>query len=118
MGIAVRGTPVGSTTGAAAASLTVSFPPVAIDDILLFAIDVRGGTGTTITDPSGWTLIGTQQNSGTTLARKVYWKVATATEVSNGSVSVSFTSNKATAVCFTISGARATAPTSAEYSHQ
>jgi hypothetical protein len=49
------------------------------NDVLLAQITVRGGTGTTITAPAGWTQV-RRDDSGTTLAQAVYVLVAGASE--------------------------------------
>jgi hypothetical protein len=48
-------------------------------DYLMIFISVTGGTGTTITAPSGWSLSLTT-NNGTTYGQRVYTKYASATE--------------------------------------
>jgi len=86
---------VASNNGAGGTTIVATMPINFNGDVLLMCIVVRGGTGTTITDPAGWTLLGAQVNSGTTLASKLYWRVAASEPAS---YTVTITSNKATAV--------------------
>jgi MSHA biogenesis protein MshQ len=66
--------------GGGSTSLTISKPAdVVTNDVMLAQITVRGGTGVTITAPSGWAQI-RRENSGTTLAQAIYWKLAGASE--------------------------------------
>ena len=61
-------------------SLAISGPASTVpNDVMLASIDARGGTGTAITAPSGWTLV-RRDNSGTRLAKATYYKVAGASE--------------------------------------
>src|SRR5690242_1278290 len=46
------------------------------NDIMIAQIAQRGGSGTTITAPSGWTPIGSQTNNGTTIGQQAFWKLA------------------------------------------
>lgn len=63
-----------------APTLTVSKPTgVAAGHVMIAQVTARGGTGTTITASSGWTLI-QRDDSGTTLAQAAYYKVATSSE--------------------------------------
>src|SRR4051794_40587514 len=63
-----------------ATSLTITKPTgVVANDVLVAAISARGGTGTTITAPAGWTLI-RRDDSATVLAMATYSKVAGASE--------------------------------------
>jgi len=59
-----------------ALTLAVSVPAgVAEGDLLLAQVSVRGGTGTTITAPGGWTLVASTTN-GTNLRQSIYRHVA------------------------------------------
>jgi hypothetical protein len=63
-----------------ATTLTISRPAgVVQNDFLIAQITVRGGIGTTITAPAGWTLL-RRENNGATLGQAIYHKVATASE--------------------------------------
>jgi hypothetical protein len=86
-----------------------------VGDILQISIGCVGGSGITYTTPGGWTALGSQTNSGTALAQKRFWKVATSTEVSTGYVDVAITSCKASATSIALSGALNSAPTSNDY---
>jgi hypothetical protein len=74
---------VGSSTsvtggggGATATSLSVNVPAgIVAGDVMLAQVSVRGGSGTTISAPSGWTQI-VVDNSGTALQQGLYYKVA------------------------------------------
>jgi hypothetical protein len=63
-----------SAAGNLGATTLVIFAPTGIvtNDILIAAIDVRGGSNTTITAPAGWTLI-RRDNSTTNLAQAAYY---------------------------------------------
>jgi len=94
-------------------TVTVSFPAgLATGDMMAMTVTVRGGTGTTITDPSGWNLLGSQVNSTTVLAQKIYWKIATSGDVSAGNVVITITSNKASGVCVKVPDVEGVAPQS------
>ena len=100
-------------------TITCTFPTgLTAGDIMILGVGVRGGTDTTITDPADWTLLGSQVNSTTVLAQKLYWKVATAADVTAGSVDITITSNKASASVAAISGASDVTPVAAEYGGQ
>lgn len=78
-----RGSLGGDNNGAT--TLTITRPAgVVLNDVMVAAISVRGGSGTAITSvPAGWTLVpgGTNPiDNGTTLKMAVYYKVATAAE--------------------------------------
>jgi hypothetical protein len=81
-----------ATTGA----ITVSYPVtnVLANDLLIMQITVRNST-TTVSTPSGWTIIGSVQNIGsTTTARQyLFYKLASGSE--SGTQSVSFGSDAA-----------------------
>jgi len=115
--------PVASNNGGGGTTITVTLPTTrAVNDVLVMGVTVRGGTGTTITLPQNsaaqtWTLLD-RSNSTTTLAQATYWKLATSTDVSDTTVVVTITSNKASAVCYAIRGANTGAPAAAQYSGQ
>jgi len=73
----------GGNNGGGANTLTVARPgPQIANDVLIAAISVRGGSGTTITPPApagSWTLLNTIDN-GATLRMAVYYRVTTAAE--------------------------------------
>jgi len=75
----------GGDNGNGDPTLIITRPPlVVLNDVMVAAITVRGGSITTITSvPAGWTLVpgGTNPiDNGTTLKMAVYYKVATAAE--------------------------------------
>ncbi|MGH9895810.1 MAG: hypothetical protein ACREA0_28255, partial [bacterium] len=79
---------LGDHNGTGANSLTLPRPAaVLLNDVMVAAIAVRGGSSTTITTvPAGWTLVpgGTNPiDNGTILKLAVYYKVATAAEPAN-----------------------------------
>ena len=121
--IALRGTPVGNNNAGGAASVTISFPSgLQARDVLVAAVAVRGGTGTTITTPvngasESWSLL-KRDNSTTVLGQALFWKLATATDVTAGSINVTITSNKASTVCAAVAGASTSAPDSNHYRGQ
>ncbi len=68
---------VGSVTATtnAGTSLAITFTsPAVAGDLAIVTVSHRAGTGGTITGPAGWTALGTQQNSGTTLATRLFSK--------------------------------------------
>jgi Bacterial Ig domain len=67
-----------SAANAMAKTLTIPAPAaVTAGNVLLAAIDVRGGPA--ITAPAGWTFVRMDAN-GTVIRQAVYWKVATSAE--------------------------------------
>src|SRR5574340_515251 len=74
---------VTSTTtvgGSSASSIDVAVPAgVVAGDVLLAQVAVRGGSGTTISSPSGWTQL-LLDNSGSTIRQGIYYRIAGATE--------------------------------------
>lgn len=75
----------GST--ASEGSHAISYPTVAAGDLILLWVTTISTTPT-ITDPSGWTVLDTQ-DGGTTSRTKVYYKISDGTE--SGSVTISVT---------------------------
>ena len=77
-------TPNGSTSASVSSgtSLSIATPTgVAQDDVMIASIAYAGGSNvTSITVPSGWTLIGTATNSTTVVGMAVYRKTAGASE--------------------------------------
>lgn len=72
-----------STVSGNGGTITLGVPTgVVANDFMLAMMTIRGGTGTTITAPLGWTLVPTngRVNSGTVLAQAVYYRVAGASE--------------------------------------
>jgi hypothetical protein len=65
-----------STSVNTATSINATRPAGTLaDDVMVAAIAVRGGTGTTITPPLGWTLV-RRTDSTTTISQAIYWKLA------------------------------------------
>ena len=84
MAVAHRDTQTATTGSTPANSLTVNLPTgTAVNDQLLACINVDGGTGATITAPSGWIIIpnGTSTD-GTNTKMIVYWRLADGSETS------------------------------------
>lgn len=78
------------------------------DDVMIAVISVRGGTGTTITPPAGWTLINSN-DSTTVLKSSVYRKTAGSGE--SGPYVFTFSSSqKASGVISSYSGVDISAP--------
>lgn len=96
----------GSTT------LSIGMPSGTVqNDVMIAVISVRGGTGVTITPPSGWNLINSA-TSTTVLKSSTYYKVAGASEA--GPYSFGFSSSqKASGVISGYSGVDTTAPVNA-----
>lgn len=96
MAVGQRTATTANTGSAAASSLSINIPTsTAAGDCLLLELAVNGGTGITITTPTGWTLI-QRNNSTTVLGSAVFRRIADGTEGS--SLSLSFTSCFASAV--------------------
>jgi len=103
----------GSNNAGGGTTIVMTVPAGVVDgDVLLMGLTVRGGTGTTITDPSGWTLIGSQENSTTVLAEKLYWRIASSEPAS---YTITITSNKASGVIIALSGADSGTPGSSQF---
>ncbi|HET6947794.1 MAG TPA: hypothetical protein VFJ45_08285 [bacterium] len=77
----------GGDNGGGGTTLQINRPAgIVLNDVMIAAIAVRGGSGTGITAPAGWTLVPGGVNpidNGTTLRLAVYYKVATAAEPAN-----------------------------------
>lgn len=72
-----------NTAATPASSLTLNIPAGCVaNDVLLACIGVAGGTGASITPPSGWTLVSTQAQ-GTNMLMNVYWYLATGYDASS-----------------------------------
>lgn len=87
----------GSTAAGSGASAVLTKPTgIAVGDVMLAQITVRGGTLVAITPPGGWALVptGGRANSGTALAQAIYYKVAVAADVTATNYTFSFTSGR------------------------
>lgn len=105
----------GSNNAGGGTSITMTVPTgVQNGDVMIMGITVRGGTDTTITDPSGWTNL-SAKNSTTILAQKLYWRVASSEPAS---YAVTITSNKASGVIIALSGADTIQPVITYFSGQ
>lgn len=113
MAITLRNS-IGSENGTGGTSILMTMPTVSDNDVLIMQITVRGGTGTTITTPSGWSIL-SAINNGTSLQQVIYWKIASSEP---GSYSISITSNKATGTISSFYNASSTIPSSTQYSGQ
>ncbi|MDP9479927.1 MAG: hypothetical protein M3R38_30405, partial [Actinomycetota bacterium] len=80
MAISFRSAATGNTGNSTASSITINRPSgVVAGDFLLAVLTVFGGTDTTISPPSGWTLI-RRTNESTNTATASYYKFAGASE--------------------------------------
>lgn len=80
MAVANRTATTANSGAAAATSLVLNKPTsTAAGDLLVTTISINGGTGSTVTTLSGWTLL-TRTNSTTVLGQGVYYRVADGTE--------------------------------------
>lgn len=69
-----------ANNGGGSTSLTIAGPGgLVANDVMIAAVSVRGGSGTTITAPAGWASVNTIDN-GTTIRMAIYYKVATGAE--------------------------------------
>jgi len=95
----------GSNNAGGGTTIVMTLPTgVADGDDLLMTITVVGGTGTSITTPSGWSLLD-KSNSTTALTQALYWKTAASEPAS---YTVTITSNKASGIITAISGGATT----------
>lgn len=79
----VGATAIPSVGGAAVASISVDVPAgIAVGDILLAQIAVRGGSDTTVTPPAGWSVVLTH-NRGTTLQQAIFYRIADGSEAAS-----------------------------------
>lgn len=104
---------VASNNGGAT-TIVMSVPINTDGNVLIMQITARGGTSTTITTPSGWTLLNSV-TSGTTLIQSIYWKVANSEP---SSYTVTLTSNKASGTITSLGGAKTTSLSSINYAGQ
>src|SRR5436305_15015941 len=78
MGIAFRNS--AKNAASAATSVAVNVPSGVVNgDLLLALVSVSGGSATSITAPSGWTLIGTKTDTGSGAGHEgeaVYYRLA------------------------------------------
>lgn len=83
MAVAYRSSASANTGAATAASLQLNIPAgVQVNDILIAAISVDGGTGATTTPPAGWTILqSVTQSTNTRLS--VYYRMVTGYEAAN-----------------------------------
>ncbi len=87
--VSFRAASSAKTSATGASSLAITKPSgVVTGDVMLLAVSAGGGTGTTITPPSGWTVVRDTTN-GATVHAVTYSKVATASEPSSYSLSFS-----------------------------
>jgi hypothetical protein len=65
-----------ASNGASASSVSVTFPASSVNDLAIILFSVRGGTGNTITAPTGWSSALTpRQDNGTTLSTIAFYKL-------------------------------------------
>ena len=108
--IAIRSVASGSTS-AAGSQVTIPVPAGAVaNDVMIAQVTVRGGTGTTLTPPAGWSLIRRDDDTGGQITEGVYVHVVTAT-AEPASYTWSFTSgNDAAGGIADYSGVSTSAP--------
>ena len=94
-----------------ASSISVARPTGTLEnDVMVAAIAVRGGTGTTITAPAGWTLI-LRTDNGTTLSVATYRRLAGTAAADPGPYAWGFNSSiRATGAINSYSGVHGTTP--------
>ena len=78
MSLAIRAVQA-SNNGAGGTTIRM-YKPTGTDngDVLVMGLTLRGGTGTTITTPTGWTDMSLTTTISTTLKQCFYWKLAAA----------------------------------------
>ncbi len=80
MGVTYRSSATNNTGATPASSLTLAMPSgFQPNDQLIVALAVAGGTGATVTTPTGWTLLSSTTES-TDVQLCTYWKLATGYE--------------------------------------
>ena len=68
------------STSAASSQVTIPVPAGAVaNDVMVAQVTVRGGSGTTLTAPAGWSLVRRDNDSGGQIAEGIYVHVVTAT---------------------------------------
>jgi hypothetical protein len=83
MAATYRSSTSANTGSTPAGSLSINVPAgVAVNDVLLACVNVAGGSGATVTPPSGWVLVATL-NEGTDIQMKTYWRAATGYETTS-----------------------------------
>ena len=76
--IALRSVATGSTS-AASSLVTIPVPAgVVANDVMIAQVTVRGGAGTTLTAPAGWSLVRRDNDSGGQIADGIYVHIVTA----------------------------------------
>ncbi len=112
-GIVLHGTPAASDNGTSATTtLDLAVPAgIVVNDFLVAQVAVRGGTGTTITPPAGWTLI-RRDNATTNLAQAIYYHVASGSEPATYTWTI--TSNRAAGGMVAYQGVDASSPIDAQ----
>lgn len=116
MAIGLRGS-LGSNNGVGGTTITMTLPSgVANNDVLIMHITVVGGTGTTITTPTGWTLLTSMTvNSTTALQQTMFWRLASSEPAS---YAVTITSNKASGTISAFFNANTSLPGTTQYAAQ
>lgn len=98
---------LGGNNGGGASTLVLTKPSspstIVAGDVMIAVVTVRGGTDTTITPPSGWALINSN-DSTTEIKSSTYYKVATASEGNSYSWDLGATALKASGVISAYSG--------------
>jgi hypothetical protein len=83
MAVTYRSSVSTNTGAAAAASLQLNLPAgIQVNDILIAAFSVDGGTASTTTPPSGWTIL-QSVTQGTNTRLSVYYRIVTGYEAAN-----------------------------------
>jgi len=83
MSVAFRSAAVANSGSSPASSLAINMPAGAtINDNLIVSIAVDGGSGATVTPPSGWTVLKIE-NALTNIQCVMYWRLCTGTEPSS-----------------------------------
>lgn len=102
---ALLGTPTTAASSTATTTLTINRPAGSGRHVLLLAqLSLRGGSGVTITPPTGWTLI-RRTNSSTVVALAIYRKYVADLATESASYAWTFTSSVATGAIVAITGA-------------
>ncbi|OYW84522.1 hypothetical protein B7Z17_03955, partial [Candidatus Saccharibacteria bacterium 32-49-10] len=98
-----------SAGNAGATTVGIAMPTgVVQNDVMVAAITFQGGTGVTVTPPTGWNLV-QRQDSTTTLGQALYWKLAAAGESGTYTWTLS-KSRKASGVIMAYSGVNTASP--------
>jgi large repetitive protein len=96
--VGLRSSSYASTGASAATSISANKPGgIVVGDVILAGVAIAGGSGVTVTPPTGWTAVTTATNS-TSVRTAVFWKAVTASEPTSYMFTLSVGAKAAVAV--------------------